>query len=1013
IQTNKGIKRIFTSKTPVLQQQQQQEGFAMIRTAAGQTFKVALSALQGKTSGQTIVIKTGGGNIVSSTTTATIISTVTPPVVTSPQVNPTRPTILQQPQQSVTTNANSGTTAQKIQIIKPIATSGSAAPTPTQQIVKTAPNSSSAQIPIRLPDGRIQILQIPISMLNSSTPIQIAIPQQPQQQQATTTQQKIITTPIIQPTTATTQQTQQVRIISNITPSTSNAQQQPVTRIIQFKQPQQQQTIVTGTVAATTSTPQQQVIVQQIAQQIKQGTIQIRLNPQQQTTVIASPLKPLAATTTTTTTTSTTPATSSAISSLAITTTTSPVTPPTTSNSSSSSFVITPQITSEIVRQAIINTQATPELQQKLLALQKQQQKRLQVTTSVTNVTTTVAVTTAQAIATSKQSTTTTAATTIITTPHIGSGGIKRMKSGSVSQSVTHLVESTPPEKREEMMRNAICGQVLKSILDKIERDERQEVKAKKKREQQKLNRWKQIKQRQQAQLVRNVDALKREIIRKRSELENKLRKEIEQELKAKEAKLQASKQHQTSKVKVKNVQNQLQQQALKRKSESEQQHQQLQQQQTSNTQPAKKKKLYCLCQTAYDCSRFMVGCDQCHNWFHCDCLGLDEAEVKKMDQFICNQCKQEAIEEDEQQQQQQQQPQPPPQQQQEKMKDEKQKYCLCEEDEYDENKYYVCCDLCERWFHGRCVGLLQKEAQELPEYQCPQCAPNSFLNSTNLKKLNKLELKSMMQILNVIAVRQNREIELKSDKYYSIKCYASSSFLNTRNVTSKILLSLQSKPTERVKFGSPYTLTAQLEPFDARLDYQLYSCIAFWKDREVELLDENGCETHDHLMSEFEYDQSEKEARATISSMFKFPDTNRFHIQCYFDTCSNRRCDRLDCSASNSTSSTKGGGAKGGSIKRKDYLTTTTIYVDDLVASAKIIEDLECNEWRFPWLITLTICLAILLLIMLLVNLFLCSSLTCTCTKTEISDKESVNDFDDYDPYKIDYSSPSPSLKH
>lgn len=55
---------------------------------------------------------------------------------------------------------------------------------------------------------------------------------------------------------------------------------------------------------------------------------------------------------------------------------------------------------------------------------------------------------------------------------------------------------------------------------------------------------------------------------------------------------------------------------------------------------PSKKKeKLYCICRTSYDDSKFYVGCDLCNNWFHGECVGISEENSKKMSEFICNEC--------------------------------------------------------------------------------------------------------------------------------------------------------------------------------------------------------------------------------------------------------------------------------------------------------------------------------------------------------------------------------------
>lgn len=47
--------------------------------------------------------------------------------------------------------------------------------------------------------------------------------------------------------------------------------------------------------------------------------------------------------------------------------------------------------------------------------------------------------------------------------------------------------------------------------------------------------------------------------------------------------------------------------------------------------------------------------------------------------------------------------------------------YCICKTP-YDESKFYIGCDRCQNWFHGRCVGILQSEADLIDEYVCPEC---------------------------------------------------------------------------------------------------------------------------------------------------------------------------------------------------------------------------------------------------------------------------------------------------
>ncbi|SPP78141.1 CXXC-type zinc finger protein 1 [Drosophila guanche] len=48
----------------------------------------------------------------------------------------------------------------------------------------------------------------------------------------------------------------------------------------------------------------------------------------------------------------------------------------------------------------------------------------------------------------------------------------------------------------------------------------------------------------------------------------------------------------------------------------------------------------YCICRTS-DCSRFMIGCDGCEEWYHGDCIGITEKEAKHIKQYFCCRCKQ------------------------------------------------------------------------------------------------------------------------------------------------------------------------------------------------------------------------------------------------------------------------------------------------------------------------------------------------------------------------------------
>ncbi|EDW56461.1 GM20479 [Drosophila sechellia] len=49
----------------------------------------------------------------------------------------------------------------------------------------------------------------------------------------------------------------------------------------------------------------------------------------------------------------------------------------------------------------------------------------------------------------------------------------------------------------------------------------------------------------------------------------------------------------------------------------------------------------YCICRSS-DCSRFMIGCDGCEEWYHGDCIGITEKDAEHIKQYYCRRCKKE-----------------------------------------------------------------------------------------------------------------------------------------------------------------------------------------------------------------------------------------------------------------------------------------------------------------------------------------------------------------------------------
>ncbi|KAK1799264.1 hypothetical protein P4O66_007506 [Electrophorus voltai] len=292
------------------------------------------------------------------------------------------------------------------------------------------------------------------------------------------------------------------------------------------------------------------------------------------------------------------------------------------------------------------------------------------------------------------------------------------MKQNAVIEHLKQKKSMTPSE-REENQRMIVCNQVMKFILDKIDKDEKQAAKKRKREESVEQKRSKQNASKLSALLFKHKEQLKAEILKKRALLDKELQVEVQEELRKDLSKLRREKekaQAAASQAAAAAAAASAQATTLtapaamvtsptsshKRKRDEDRdlpssKNKKKKMISTSSKDSKRDTKLYCVCKTPYDESKFYIGCDLCSNWYHGDCVGITEKEAKKMDDYICMECKraQEGGSEE--------------------------LYCICRTP-YDESQFYIGCDRCQNWYHGRCVGILQSEATHIDEYVCPQC---------------------------------------------------------------------------------------------------------------------------------------------------------------------------------------------------------------------------------------------------------------------------------------------------
>ena len=255
-----------------------------------------------------------------------------------------------------------------------------------------------------------------------------------------------------------------------------------------------------------------------------------------------------------------------------------------------------------------------------------------------------------------------------------------------------------------------------------------------------------------------------------------------------------------------------------------------------------------------------------------------------------------------------------------------------------------------------------------------------------------------------LIAVRADPIVDLLEDKIFSVSC-SRSGFQNSKTDISLVKLSLTdgSRPLRAGQEDVSYNLHVELLNPDPSLGLIVRNCRVFnLAGTSITLVDDRGCH-NTNFVSSWTYDQGSGVADTTLYSLRRLPASNRTFYQCDVQLCQGA-CLLPDCSG--------GGGGVGGPSQSRDqeqiFVDTitgsTTVFVADSHLGARGVAGVDCSSLdggNPSWLRGLTIAFGVLFGIMLLINVFLCSAMTCSCTRTEVIEKEpSVYDDDIYGDY-------------
>lgn len=300
-------------------------------------------------------------------------------------------------------------------------------------------------------------------------------------------------------------------------------------------------------------------------------------------------------------------------------------------------FILTPDYIQQTIKNALKQENLNPEIEEKLLQLQRYQEKQMKggVETSVTNsVTASPATPVTRAPARKRPA-------PIAATPQTPA------KEPAGTQEKDN--EWSEPPRKKLAIKSELKEPPKTPKIDEINNDI-QKNRAAKFRDVQETRRKQQVHSRMQVLLFRHKELLKKDILKKRALLEKELQIDIQKDLSQELTTRTKAERHKQDEVKVGSA---------KRKSNAHPPPQispnrggKTKKHRAAGATPPgaasatatanriKKEKLYCLCRTPYDETKFYVGCDLCNNWFHGECVGITEEMSKSLSEFVCTECR-------------------------------------------------------------------------------------------------------------------------------------------------------------------------------------------------------------------------------------------------------------------------------------------------------------------------------------------------------------------------------------
>eukprot|EP01006_Ploeotia_vitrea_P017905 TRINITY_DN49142_c0_g1_i1.p1 TRINITY_DN49142_c0_g1~~TRINITY_DN49142_c0_g1_i1.p1 ORF type:complete len:874 (+),score=120.55 TRINITY_DN49142_c0_g1_i1:48-2669(+) len=126
---------------------------------------------------------------------------------------------------------------------------------------------------------------------------------------------------------------------------------------------------------------------------------------------------------------------------------------------------------------------------------------------------------------------------------------------------------------------------------------------------------------------------------------------------------------------------------------------------------PKEATKKYCICNQPASADEFMIECENCHKWYHGQCVAVSKDYAKTIDQWICDDCEnlvgrvityKRGVE----------------------------LHCHCNRPAALDD-YMIQCDECAVWFHLCCVEIEPEAKDKINSYVCDHCTEETGKETT------------------------------------------------------------------------------------------------------------------------------------------------------------------------------------------------------------------------------------------------------------------------------------------